>query len=377
MSDENKATSPAPAVGLSDGRKGNVGLDAATVLMQQMTARNIAELEKVKVAEPEVASPPPAEEKTKEPEATEPPSKSEPETEAQPEGEAEEADNDVLSQLELDAKTKEILDTALKQQKERLHGKFQKRIDKEVARRKDLETSLQQQVRELTAKTPAEAPAAPPPYVNPNNPLSNIHDIQTLNSKFVEAKETMRLAEDLAAQAEDNGWTEVEYQGQKFTLPQLKAAHRNARRIVEDHAPQQAQYLQTRHQQTQRAASEFEWLKDRNSPEFVRYQRLMADPDMARRADGPYIGAVLVEGLKVLEARNAAKAKPETKSAPKPKPPASQVEVGSNSGPTRQPEEEVKKSRLVSEQQELTRKGNLKGQNAARFLLNREKLLQR
>ena len=166
------------------------------------------------------------------------------------------------------------------------------------------------------------------------------------------------------------------YAGQTFTRQTVKAAMRNAKRVVEDHAPQQAQFLQAMHQSTQQAFEMFPWSKDKNSTEYVMAQRFLTDPSVAARADRDVVAGLLVEGFKAVEARKNAKTS--TKPAPKPKAPASQAEFSASSGATRAPDSEIQRARAASEVQKLaTKKGGLKVADAARMLLHQEKLLSK
>ena len=170
----------------------------------------------------------------------------------------------------------------------------------------------------------------------------------------------------------------IDYGGQQFDRKAIKTAMRNAKRVVEDHAPQQAQYLQTRHQTTQQAFETFPWFKDRNSTEYVMAQRFMSDPSVAARSDRDLVVGFLVEGYKAVESRKNGSSAPAPKPTPKAKPPASQTEFSASSSPTRASDSEVNRSRSNSEIDKLSnKKGGLTIAEAARMLLHKENLHQK
>jgi hypothetical protein len=385
-SDNTTVTSPTTtSVESVDVKTGNLSLDKAAQHLMRLSQQKETE---VPAAEPkdlsEVTSeetPPQSEEATSDMVADTATSQESDGTEAVSEPEqTEQEPDDVLSQLStLDPKAQEIAKALLDKQKERLVGKFEKRIGKEVAKKKTIEgqiQSLSQQLEEFKAQPKTEAAITPPPINNPNNPLAHINDIQSLNQEFIKAKEALRTSEDLLAQMEDNGMDNIDYAGQQFSKQAIKTAMRNAKRVVEDHAPQQAQYLQVRQQNTQTAYDQFPWLKDRNSTEYVLAQKFLSDPTVASRADRDVVVGLLVEGYKAVEARK--KTAPVAKPTPKPKAPGSQTEFSASSSPSRASDSEISRSRNSSEIEKLTaKKGGLRSVDAARILLHKENLQKR
>lgn len=385
MSDDTTVTSPTPAPAeIGDGIKGNLSLDKAAQHLMKLS--QVREENQQSTPEPETPSEvapvetPQAEQPISEQVDSNTTQESEGDTEEVATQEQADAEpEDVLSQLSsLDPKAQEIAKAALDKQKERLVGKFEKRIGKEVAKRKSIEQSLSQQLNEIRTQSQSQqaTPPPPPPMLNPDNPLGHIADIQTLNQEFVKAKQAVRLSEDLLAQMEDNNMDSIDYGGQSFTKQTVKTALRNAKRVVEDHAPQQAQFLEARQHNTQQAFEMFPWSKDKNSTEYVMAQKFLNDPSVAARADRDIVVGLLVEGFKAVEARKNAKSV--SKPAPKPKAPASQAEFSSASGATRAPDSEITRARNNSEIDRLVnKKGGLKVSEAARLLLHTERNLQK
>ena len=389
MSDDNTVTSPTEAPAQTgDDKLSNMSVDkAAQHLMKLSTQKEHSPVETAKPEDSSVIAPAEMpQEETPDTEQADPVNiqDSEEETDNAPEQEQAESDSeDVLSQLDtLDPKAKEIARAALNKQKERLVGKFEKRIGKEVSKRKNIDQqvqSLSEQLTEIKNQSQSQqqaTPPPPPPVLNPSNPLGHIADIQSLNQEFTKAKEALRTSEDLIAQMEDNDMSSIEYGGQEFTRQSVKTAMRNAKRVVEDYAPQQAQYLQARTQSSQQAFDMFPWISNKNSTEYVMAQRFMNDPSVAGRADRDVVVGLLVEGFKAVEARKGASV--EKKPTIKAKAPASQAEFSSSSGATRAPDSEISRARNNSEIDKLlNKKGGLKVNEAARLLLHTERNLQK
>ena len=148
MSDDTTVTSPTPAPAeTGDGIKGNMSLDKAAQHLMKLSQQR--EVPKEAAPEPETSEVAPVET----PQDTQPESEQVAEdTPQQSEGDTEEANSqeqadaepeDVLSQLStLDPKAQEIAKAALEKQKERLVGKFEKRIDRKSTRLNSSHTDI-------------------------------------------------------------------------------------------------------------------------------------------------------------------------------------------------------------------------------------------
>lgn len=231
------------------------------------------------------------------------------ETTAAPEGEGE-ADSEApaeetdLSHRTLDEKTKE---------------RIQKRIDKEVAKRKTLETRLAGLEAALQEKE-AQVAQKPVPVVDVSNqPLPHITDMGKLNDLKRSAKEAIRWAEEqLDSEAITNGETITAW-GQTYDKHALKAVMRQARVTLEDHVPQREQFLNTQAQARQAAIKEFPFLSDKSTPEYQMAQAARtANPWLASLPNADWIIAMQVKGYKAYEAeKSAAKAKATAPAKPK------------------------------------------------------------
>ena len=194
-----------------------------------------------------------------------------------------------------------------------LQEKLDKRIGKEVAKRKALEEQINaiksefealKAAKEEEVSTPPPAPVAP----TPDNPLANVNDIDGLRSEHQTAKEIIRLVEDTL---DSDDKTEVfNYQGKDYTRKELKQIRRNAERTINDYIPQRAQFLQQRDAYTQKAIEVFPWAKDKSSKEYKQAVQLMRqDPRLGSSVDGIYSAGVYLKGLQAIEAEKTAKPK--------------------------------------------------------------------
>lgn len=291
-------------------------------------------------------------------------------------GEAKAGEDDDLSQLEqYDDKTKQAVRAELERYKQKQQAKIDKRIGKEVAKTKTLDEqvqTLQQQLEELRkAQVPANEPV---PVANPGNPLGHIQDIDKLNQEFVQAKQTVRIAEDLLDQAVDNNLNEVQYEGQTYTKQQLRAAVKNARRVVDEHVPAQMRFLQARQQAEQAAATEFPWLNDRGSKEYGLFQAALKQrPWLASDPEHKLMVAMWVEGYKTVEARKASAAQPQKPTPPpKPRAPNGQFDVAASSGATRAPDETLQRKAAAEELSAMLKsKKGVSAKDTAAILLKR------
>lgn len=307
-------------------------------------------------AQPPVTESEPAETETPAEEQT---PAEEPETEGE--------DDSVLSpKSSLDAKTKE---------------RIQRRIDKEVGRRKALETrnaEMEARLNELEASIKQREVAEPPPapIANGPQPLANISDFNQLGKLQQQAKEAVRWAEE-QLDREDLG-DGVQVGNEVFDRPKLKAIVRQAKITLEDHIPARNQFLVAKQQAQQLAHQEFPFLKDRSTPEYQQAQAAMREyPWLANLPNADWIVGVQIEGMKAIEARKAAaKAKAEAPTKPKvapppPKPTSDQTAVSSGSVNTsRVPVGTAAKQNQAIARQKISEKGGVTAAEAAAYLLN-------
>ena len=258
-----------------------------------------------------------------------------------------------------------------------LKKKIDKRIGKEVAKRKALEAQLNEISLKLQAQaaqqqqTPAATPAIVPlPAGAP--PLANIEDFGGLVSLQQQAKEAKRWAEE---QLDQENFTPVQVNGGVLGRQELKAIVRNAAKTLEDEIPQRAQFLQEKQKAQQVAYEQFPFLKDKSSTEYVQAQQaFIAMPWLKNLPNADWIVGVQIEGLKALESkkRNSERAKSTTKPVVSNKPPSSQTAVSSAGGETRVPTANKSQAQIESMRQQLSKSGGVTANQAAAFLLQRE-----
>jgi hypothetical protein len=253
--------------------------------------------------------------------------------------------------------------------------KIEKRIGKEIAKRRAAEAELAELRAQLAQKAAqAEQPAQQVQSAQPlpsNVPLAQIEDFQSLQTLRDQAKEAKRFAQE---QLDRDDFEPVLMGETVLDKKKLKEILRNAERTLDDDIPARAQFL-TQKQEAQKIAHQmFPYLKSKDTPEYVLAQQALQQmPWMRNLPNADWIIGVQIEGLKALEAKQ--KAKPESK--PKPamssKPPASQSVVSSAGGDVRTPSATKSANQIEALRMQLSKKGGVTANEAAAFLLAREK----
>lgn len=283
-------------------------------------------------------------------------------TEATAEGEAEEDGDHVLSH-------KSPLDPKLREE-------IQKRINKEVAKRKLLETRLGELDANLKRLEAEKTQPPPAPMPKGTMPLSDIQDLDALAKHKQQAKEAVRWAEEQLDR--DDLGEGVQVGNEVFDRARLKGIMKAAKMTLEDHIPAREEFLKTRQQVSQQAMSLFPFLQDKTSEEFqMAVAAYRANPWLQDLPNADFIVGVQVEGLKALKARTAAKAKSEEKPKPKvppAKPAGDQTAVSSGTSAGRVSPQAGAKSALAMEREKMTSKGAITASEAAAMLLRSEQL---
>lgn len=401
MSDVIAATSPAateatPSVGTSDAKKsGNVSLSQMAQRLAQPATPPAAEKITGDVAPPaKTGESTPVAEALDASRTTE----STPEGGTTPDPQTEETTEPIkgseaenltdLSQLSnLDPKTKEIVETLLKQQKEHIQSLIDKRIGKEVAKTKGLEEQLaalkQQQPNQAQNQNgllpPAVAPLAPGNMPVDTPAVANIHDFNALAAKRMEAETYRQKADDaLALGPDDNGRFNID--GDPLSKEQVIAIRRNASNIINVQVPQRAQYIQTRQQAVQTAFQEFPWMKDQQSSEYQQAVAMLnQSPWLQKMPNAEMIIGYHLEGQKALAARKKA-AETATQKPPvvtKQKPPSDQTALGGGSTATGRISGEARAQQTLSDEiRKLGSKGRVSNRDTAAFLARKDQLSQ-
>lgn len=257
-----------------------------------------------------------------------------------------------------------------------LKKKIDKRIGKEVAKRKALEAQLNElklqvaQTQQQQAEQPVQpAPIAPLPQGTV--PLAQIEDVKQLQTLAQQAKEAKRFAEE---QLDRDDFEPVRIGDEILDRQKLKTIIRNANKTLEDDIPSRVQFLQARNQAQQVAFEKFPFLKDKSAPEYVQAQQAyIAMPWLKNLPNADWIIGVQIEGLKALQAKEKKAGTKPTKAAPfSTKPPASQSVVSAASADVRTPSSTRSAAQVESLRNALSKKGGVTANEAAQFLLARE-----
>lgn len=251
-------------------------------------------------------------------------------------------------------------DDVLSQLKPSAAKKAKKRIDKLTARAKEAEEKAVKQegmLRELQDKLAARE--AEPKEGKQDKPagtftdrVSKAENAEQLQALYETAKQARKWAR------ENLHEEEVEVSGQVLMRRDITRILNEAEEAIESQIPQQFRKVQVRQQAEQNAYKDFPAWRDESHDDHKRLQEIWGDKEQAgamlrSMPNGRYLAGVFLEGMKVLEKRNAPK-KEEAKAEPKKQVIAPKV-PGVSSGVA--PSSEAKASTSVEER--LKGKGNL------------------
>lgn len=273
-------------------------------------------------------------------ESTETPEQTKTEGEAQTEAEV---NDDVLSpeSQQLDAKTK---------------AKIQKRIDREVGKRKAMEAQIEGLKQQLGSMQPQQTAQ---PVIQPDAPapLPDIKDPASLVKYRNDVKSAVRNVEALLDSEAVETTGRVTWQGQEYTKADLKAHLRAFRDTLEEQIPAQQEYFtgkarleQQRAAATQAAIGAFPYLAERDNREVAQAHATLTSqfPGIDRQPNYAFLLGTLIEGTRALASKQqktvaskettqdskAVAAKPAAQSV-KPKAPSDQVAVSTIASPGR------------------------------------------
>ena len=261
----------------------------------------------------------------------------------------------------------------------KLQAKIDRKIAKEVAKREALRIeneALKEQLKQQTARLPEQQAKLPEIKPTPDAPLAHVQDPQALATEAQNAKEVMRWAE--AQLDRDDIGSGVQLGDRTYTKADLRAIARNARVVLEDHVPARNAFLQQRQAAIAEAVETYPWIKDQNSPEFMRARAIAQRyPGLINVANSALIIGVQVEGEMAVEARKKAKASPPPATpASKPVPAASQTATGASPGAVRVPQGTQAQQKLAEKVAQMKAKGNVSRSDVAKLLQERERALQ-
>ena len=260
---------------------------------------------------------------------------------------------------------------------------FNKRLGKEVAKRKELERQLEETRTKLTEAPPAPPPpehqpepAAIVPLPSGAPPLANINDVNGLIELQKQAKEAIRFAEDALANEADG-----EPVPEGWNRKSLRDVIRNAKMTIEDHIPARNQFLQQKNQAQQTAYELLPWLKDKSDPNYVLAQTFRKNnPWIQNLPSADLMIGMYIKGVETVKAEREAAEKTKGKAPDKkalPKPSGAQTEVSADASPIRTTATTQTKQALQAASEKLKAKGAVSAKDYASYLANKEILKSR
>jgi hypothetical protein len=225
-----------------------------------------------------------------------------------------------------------------------------KRIDKLVAKRKEIEEQLkakEAEIESLKAAKPevADAPVAP----LPTNPYLHLDNQSAVESEIQQARRVRRWCEenpDGATVAGPDG-KEVDYSAE-----QIRAIKLNAIDALEEHLPRQLNYVQNKSKLDPIAESEYSWWKNKASREYQQAQNMLKNfPELRRFPDykiviGDYIRGSMERENNYAKQKQATTGKTVVKKAPSQpiKPSAAPVQMSKQEIKTQVAEQKFRKT---------------------------------
>lgn len=171
-------------------------------------------------------------------------------------------------------------------------------------------------------------------------------EVESLNSLIEWAEESM----DGEEQYDDEGNEYVaENDGVKYSKAELKKLRNNARKILRKDVPERQEWIKEKQQSDQLAVDTFDFLGDKESPDYAMYLQVKSSPLyaplLARMPNANFAIGLMVEGAKTVKARYEDNNKP--KRAKKPKAPVASTEAasGAKTTPKSQREKSVQAAR--------------------------------
>lgn len=232
-----------------------------------------------------------------------------------------------------ETETDEVLSPEAHSLDPKLQAKIDRRIGKEVAKRKALEQEVAS-LKALVTATPQEVEKEVHVPVPADVPLGHITSIQALNdysealnNDIIEAEGL--LYSEFPPEGIDTKWG-------RMTKPTLIAALTQAKKDARTAIPAREKFLTQRTQSSQSANEKFPFLKDPTHPGYqMAKQALRDNPVLRAYPNSDYLVGLIVKG----QLADMAEVKPEAKATvkPKPKPTPGQSEIASDASITRAP----------------------------------------
>ncbi len=187
-----------------------------------------------------------------------------------------------------------------------------KRIGKEVKKRKALKEEAEAEITELKQKLKdAETRATEgddkfTPVKTEANPFANLETVEDVQKELLRAEQTLEWAEDHP----EGAYLETEGSEQEFTAEDVKEIRRNAARAIRRQLPEQLGYIQAVQHLEPQVLEAFPWWKDQSSSEYQGAMAILRQmPDLARFPDYKFVVGDYIKGRALRESSPKAKAK--------------------------------------------------------------------
>ena len=356
MAEKDQGGSPPDSTGVTEEKGPIKGSQMFEILLAREEARAAeeAEPEAPPVEEPEETEiPPEGDAPEAEPDVTEEDQPEEVEEDQPPE------DEDALSQTDEDEDPPRIP---------------LKRLNREVARRKDLEERLKRtQERLAQAEAAREQPAQQQPLDAPTDRFPEVTTAEALLKLERDSEDAVDYLESKMNRQPDSvndDGVEV-YSvdgGQQYTREEMGDMLINARRRLRREIPEKRKFLNQAREISEQATKLHSWMGDRTSPEYHQYQAIHQSRPWIAKNDpaGALLVAAVVEGLKVIRERQT---------PTKAKPPARREVAPSVDTTSSVPKRVTPKSRADRSkvrEREIMSKGALSGSDLRDIFLQRE-----
>lgn len=354
MANESGSSAPSKAAEKSGNKSG--------AQVQQMLVKRQAEATQASRAEPVKAEPV----KTEEAPQTTAPSE---EVKTSPQEKKAEPEPKVIVPEVEEMPSDEVLSKLSPEQKERI----ERRIGKEVAKRKSLEAEISR-LRTLANATPQVIPQPVAQRADPaDGPLAGVTDPAEVQRRADEALEV----KDWAQSQLDNEVTEARLGGVVYDRAALRNAVRNSDKFITRDVPKQLTFIQDKAKADRQTAELFgseSWMGDRSSEGYQAYLQILRDPAIAKRPNATWIAAVQVQGLIDVQRRmqsTGKKAEPIVEQA-KARAPGSQTASGGGFGPTRESGSSKAVAALEADLEKLRGKRGVTGRDVENYFRKME-----
>lgn len=290
-------------------------------------------------------------------------------SEAQPEEPKEDAQ---AESTEPEGEANEVLSTETHSLDPKLQAKIDRRIGKEVAKRKALEQEVAA-LKQLVAQPPQVEEKEVVVPVSANVPLPEIRDLQTLQTYENALKRDIREAEvllysDFPAEGKQTRWG-------TFTKDQLIQELFVAKQKLEEEVPAKKEWLNTNQSARATALEKFDFLKDPTKPEYQLAQQAKRQfPVINQFPNSDMLIGLLIKGQQALAAEEAQKGAVKSTAKPKPKPTNGQSEMPSDASASRVPVGLMDKMAMEHEKKQLGLKKGVSQRDFAAFLAKQSQL---